>query len=69
MTAAAQDSVKLFTDGHVGIEWGVIGDDFAKNQARLRYEVAVTQPAGVFLLATATPATCERIGLATCSLG
>lgn len=55
----AQDSVKLFTDGRVDIEWCVTGDDFAKNQARLRcesrYEVGVTQPAGVVRLATATP--------------
>ncbi|HQZ19009.1 MAG TPA: phage major capsid protein [Vicinamibacteria bacterium] len=47
----AEESVTLFHDGTVEVKWGLIGDDFGKNQVRCRaegrFEMGVTRPAGV----------------------
>lgn len=54
----AEGAVRLYTDGAVQAEWGITGDDFARNQARLRvesrFEVGVVHPQGVVKFATAS---------------
>ncbi|MFQ6172558.1 phage major capsid protein [Oryzobacter sp. R7] len=50
----ARDSVNLFTDGVVEVKWGLIGDDFGKNQVRCRAEgrfaAGTLRPAGVVVI-------------------
>lgn len=45
------DSVTLFHDGTVSVKWGVMNDDFGKNQVRCRaegrFQMGVTRPSGV----------------------
>lgn len=52
----AQDSLKLYTDGRVAVDWDTSGDLFKHNQVQLRvesrFELAVTRPLGVVSLDT-----------------
>ena len=47
----ARDSLVLFHDGRVSIKWGVMNDDFGKNQVRCRvegrFQMGVVRPIGV----------------------
>jgi HK97 family phage major capsid protein len=47
----SEDSLVLFHDGQVSVKWGVIGDDFGRNQVRCRaegrFQMGVTRPIGI----------------------
>ena len=47
----SEGSATLFHDGVVEVKWGVMNDDFGKNQVRARaegrFQMGVTRPAGV----------------------
>lgn len=49
--AVAPDAAMLFHDGTISVGWGVIGDDFGRNQVRCRaegrFEAGALRPAGI----------------------